>query len=170
MTKWLFILERKVVPFLVFLNLWSPIFVSYVINLLSHLCSCNMPYFPRFSYFCISFHLRKGINDKNMKNPLREKCPNTGFFLVRVFPHSDWIRRDSISLYSVGMRRNTDQKKLRIWTLFTQWPCDNLYLMYFWASYFRGNFFPDFFIMNNHYYHFFIFSYLLTPSESVSSF
>ena len=23
---------------------------------------------------------------------LREKCPNTEFFLVRIFPHSDWIR------------------------------------------------------------------------------
>ena len=32
---------------------------------------------------------------------LREKCPNTEFFLAR-------------------MRENTDQKKLRIWTLFTQ--------------------------------------------------
>ena len=28
---------------------------------------------------------------------LREKCPNTEFFLVRVFPHSDWIRRDTHS-------------------------------------------------------------------------
>ena len=32
---------------------------------------------------------------------LREKCPNTEFFLVRIFPHPD-------------------QKKLRIWTLFTE--------------------------------------------------
>ena len=43
------------------------------------------------------------------------------FFLVRVFPHLDWIRRDSISSYSVRMRKNTDQKKVRIWTLFTRW-------------------------------------------------
>ena len=28
----------------------------------------------------------------------------------------------SKSLYSVPMRENTDQKKLCIWTLFTQWP------------------------------------------------
>ena len=34
---------------------------------------------------------------------LREKCPNTEYFLVRIF------------------RENTDQKILRIWTLFTQW-------------------------------------------------
>ena len=26
---------------------------------------------------------------------LREKFPNTEFFLVRIFPHSDWIRRDT---------------------------------------------------------------------------
>ena len=35
-------------------------------------------------------------------NSLRRKCPNTEFFLVGIFPHLDWIRRD------------TDQKKLRI--------------------------------------------------------
>ena len=35
------------------------------------------------------------------------------FFLVHIFSHSDWIRRDnnSISPYSVRMRENTDQKK-----------------------------------------------------------
>ena len=49
---------------------------------------------------------------------LREKCPNTEFFLVRIFPQSDWIR--SISPYSVRMRENTDQKNLCIWTFFMQ--------------------------------------------------
>ena len=39
---------------------------------------------------------------------LCEKCPNTEFFLVRIFP------------YPVRIRENTDQKNLRIWTLFTQ--------------------------------------------------
>ena len=29
---------------------------------------------------------------------LREMCPNTEFFLVRIFPHSDWIRRDTSHL------------------------------------------------------------------------
>ena len=33
-----------------------------------------------------------------------------GVFLVCIFQHSDWIRTDSISLYSVRMRENTDQK------------------------------------------------------------
>ena len=30
---------------------------------------------------------------------LREKCPNTKLFLVRIFPHSDWIRRDRVPLF-----------------------------------------------------------------------
>ena len=39
---------------------------------------------------------------------LREKCPNTELFLVRISP------------YSVRMRENTDQKQVRIWTLLTE--------------------------------------------------
>ena len=38
----------------------------------------------------------------------KEKCPDTEFFLVRIF------------LHSVRIQENTDTKKLRIWTLFTQ--------------------------------------------------
>ena len=41
---------------------------------------------------------------------LREKCPNKEFFLVRIFLHSDWILRFSISPYSVRIQENTDQK------------------------------------------------------------
>ena len=51
---------------------------------------------------------------------LRQMCPSKEFFLVRIFPHSDWIRKDTISPYSVRMRKNTGQNKLRIWTLFIQ--------------------------------------------------
>ena len=47
---------------------------------------------------------------------LRKKSPNTEFFLARIFLHS----QISISPYAVRMRENTDQKKLRIWALFTQ--------------------------------------------------
>ena len=39
---------------------------------------------------------------------LREKCQNTELFLVRSFLYLDWIQE------------NTDQKQLRIWTLFMQ--------------------------------------------------
>ena len=38
---------------------------------------------------------------------LREKCPNTGLFLVRIFPHSDWIRRytKNLSVFSSNTRK-----------------------------------------------------------------
>ena len=52
---------------------------------------------------------------------LREKCPKTELFLVRIFPHLDCLRWVRFSPYSVWVRENTDQKQLRIWTLFTQW-------------------------------------------------
>ena len=42
-------------------------------------------------------------------NSLCKKSPNMEFFLFRIYSYSEWIRE------------NTDQKKLRIWTLFTQW-------------------------------------------------
>ena len=34
-----------------------------------------------------------------MMLPLREKCPNTEFFPVRIFSHSDRIRRDTPYLF-----------------------------------------------------------------------
>ena len=55
---------------------------------------------------------------KIWRRSLREKCLNTECFLVRIFPHLDWIRKiRSICPYSVRMRENTDQRKFRIWTL-----------------------------------------------------
>ena len=42
---------------------------------------------------------------------LREMCPNTELFLVRIFLYSDWIRRFTCkSLYWVWIQENTDQK------------------------------------------------------------
>ena len=53
---------------------------------------------------------------------LREKCPNTEVFLVRISRiQNEYGEIPSISPYSVRMREYTDQKKLHIRTLFTQW-------------------------------------------------
>ena len=51
---------------------------------------------------------------------LREKCPNTEFFLVLI----SHIRTEYADLrskypYSVRIGENTNQKKLRIWTILT---------------------------------------------------
>ena len=37
------------------------------------------------------------LEEKNLTLP--EKCPNTEFFLARIFPHSDWIRRNTSYLF-----------------------------------------------------------------------
>ena len=44
------------------------------------------------------------------------------FFVVRIFPDSDWIRIDTEYLFEFWMNAGKDgsEKKLRIWTLFTQ--------------------------------------------------
>ena len=57
-----------------------------------------------------------------MVNILYEMCPNTELFLVRNFPHSDWIRRDTkyISVFSPNAGKYGSEK-LRIWKLFKQW-------------------------------------------------
>ena len=47
---------------------------------------------------------------QNLRRILREKCPDTEFFLVRIFPHSEYGSLRSKSPYSVQMRENKDQK------------------------------------------------------------
>ena len=45
-----------------------------------------------------------------------------GVILVRIFPHSDWIRRDTEYLpYSVRMRENVDQNNSEYGHFFTQY-------------------------------------------------
>ena len=63
------------------------------------------------------------LNTLSLKSwqALRKICKNTGF----LWPVFAILR---ISSYSVRMRENTDQKKLRIWTHFTQWIFDSILL------------------------------------------
>ena len=58
--------------------------------------------------FYLSKQLQIHYENQSQILTLREKFLNTEFFLVRIF------------LYSVRMQENTDQKKIRILTLFTQ--------------------------------------------------
>ena len=58
---------------------------------------------------------------------LREKCPNTVYFLVHIF------------LYSVRIQENTDQKILPIWTLFTQCVSGNRDFQIFQTILIRNN-------------------------------
>ena len=77
------------------------------------------------------------------KKSRREKCLNTEFLLVCIFPHLDWFV--SLRIQSKCVRIRT-RKILRIWTLFTQWmlwrgQLSNHYLQ-IWSKYseiFRTN-------------------------------
>ena len=62
------------------------------------------------------------LQTKDRVDSLCEKYQNTEVFLVRIFffirtEYGDLPRK---SPYSVRIHENTDQKNLRIWTLFTQ--------------------------------------------------
>ena len=49
------------------------------------------------------------------------KCPNTEFFLVRIFQHSDWIRMDTLAFglnterYEVFLHIQSECGKIRTW-------------------------------------------------------
>ena len=58
----------------------------------------------------------KDVKGLHMLTTLLEKCPNTGFFSGLYFP----VFGLNTEIYSVRVQENTDQKKLRIWTFFTQ--------------------------------------------------
>ena len=80
---------------------------------------------------CNTFVTIKNLNSigqqSNLRSTKRENCSNLGFFLVRIFPYSDWIRGFTEIYkcpYSVRMLEKADQKKLRIRTHFTQWKAN----------------------------------------------
>ena len=62
------------------------------------------------------------------KKPLKKfttwKVSGFGAFLVRIFPHSDWIQTNIpyLSVFSSNAGRY-GRENLGIWTLFTQWLC-----------------------------------------------
>ena len=62
-----------------------------------------------------------------------------GVTLVRIFPHLDWIRRDTpyLSVFSSNVGKYGTEKLL-IWTLFTQWTAQrlitNLYFSFVFLS------------------------------------
>ena len=51
---------------------------------------------------------------------LRKKCPNTEFLLFRIFPYSDWIRRDTpyLSVLSPNEGKKGTEKTLYLDTFY----------------------------------------------------
>ena len=77
---------------------------------------------------------------------LREKRPNTEFFLDRIFSHSDWIRRDP-GKYGPEKNPYLDTfHAVHIYSMFFmihvfQGPCFSKY-RFFWVQVFEGTGFP----------------------------
>ena len=111
--------------------------LSFLMYLVVRCCNCHSQIkhisFPtsflrQYYYICSGHHEVYIIQPCWLPGYVRKALAYTAgkaskywVFLVRSFAHLDWIRTDtpylSISPYSVRMRENMDQKKLRIWTL-----------------------------------------------------
>ena len=55
------------------------------------------------------------------RHSLREKCPYSEFFLVRIFPHSDWIWRDTEYLTVFSPNEGKYGPERFKYRHFTQW-------------------------------------------------
>ena len=62
--------------------------------------------FPYFQQQIGSRLKKYNYYEKFVSHPLREKCSNTDFFLVCIFPHSDRIRRDT-ECWKIQTRKNS---------------------------------------------------------------
>ena len=74
-----------------------------------------------FLYY-FSYQQKSGIRFWTLliQTSLREKCPNTEFLLVRIFPYSDWIRRDTpnLSVFSPNEGKKGTEKTLYLDTFY----------------------------------------------------
>ena len=63
------------------------------------------------------------------KSSLLEKCPNTEFFLVRIFPYSDWMRRETpyLFVFSLNTRKYGPEKTPYLDT-FHAVPCSRCWI------------------------------------------
>ena len=77
----------------------------------------------------------------SFERSLREKCPNSKYFLVRIFLYSDWIRgfTEQISVFSPNTGK-CEPKKLRICTLFTHWIFEKDLLVCEWSTFLHKDF------------------------------
>ena len=89
-----------------------------MISLIKHAWLCHGKNFPKMFGKLFTNFLKYLLYEKHYIETflLHKKCPHPELFLVRKRENTD----QGISPYSVRMREKTDQKNLRIWTLFTQ--------------------------------------------------
>ena len=85
---------------------WSNLIINYVLNFVAE---------SKIALWLFRFSLKKIICTAG-------KVSISGDFLVRIFPHLDWIRKDTpyLSVFSPDAGKYGSEK-LRIWILFKQW-------------------------------------------------
>ena len=73
--------------------------------------------FSRITSECEKTRTRKNLNADTfhavsilLKHTLREECPNTELFLVRIFLRSEWIRREYLSVFTPNMGKYRPEK------------------------------------------------------------
>ena len=116
-------------------------------------------------------------NQRFFKDPPREKCPNKEFFRVRIFPRSDWIRRDTLylSVFSLNVGKYGPEKTPSLDTSHSDLPkeqCSFLHYVVLYSvfqtlvvknvgSYIFVGILPDNLILYLWYFWFFIFSLIV---------
>ena len=70
-------------------------------------CDSSFPIYHYVYFFWLTHQSTLIIH-----HSMSEKCPNTEFFLVSIFPHLDWIRRDTsyLSVFSPNARKCGPEK------------------------------------------------------------
>ena len=68
----------------------------------------NQNYVNRINFTNVTVGLHILLINNQPSKLLRKKCPNTDFFLVRIFLYSDWTR-----IYSVNLRIQSEYRKIR---------------------------------------------------------
>ena len=86
---------------------------------------CSFVHVVNFSFlFPFDIYLFKSKTTK--KKSLREKYPNTEFFLVRIFSYPDWIRTKKNSIFRHFSRSTRDLRGVfRTWTVKDETFCEN---------------------------------------------
>ena len=101
--------------------------MSHRQNFLPKLAHYNFNSLHHENWTIASFSLLLPLNSSSIIPERLSKCTVwkvslLGVILVRIFPHSDWIRRDTsyLSVFSVNARK-CGPEYLRIQTILTQW-------------------------------------------------
>ena len=83
-----------------------------------------------FTVFKITKQCISLTKSRAFANQSWENSSVFGVILIRIFPHSDWIRRDTEYLRIQSECGKMQTRIIPIWTLFTQWKLSTLFCQF----------------------------------------